>query len=88
MRNCTSKSRVSMNLYLKELLDLDVVGDDFPESDAFVLGEDGGDVVVVGGGERRGRVQNSDLPPMFQNFFFRHRRRGGNKLGRLYPRLF
>jgi len=59
-----------LGLYLKELLDLDVVGDDFPESDAFVLGENGGDVVVVGGGEWRRRVQNPDLPPMFQNFFF------------------
>ena len=45
---------------LKELLDLDVMGDDLPESNPLVLGEDGRYVVVVGGRERRRCVQDSN----------------------------
>ena len=36
------------------------MSDDLPESNPLILGEDGRDVVVVGGRERRRRVQDSN----------------------------
>jgi hypothetical protein len=51
-------------LYLQKLFDLNIVSDDLPEPEPFVLRQDRGNVVIVGGSGaadvRHGRVEDPD----------------------------